>query len=158
MGAVLAKYNKNLLDTPEKNNSPQGDSERNPPPKPVDSFGSSNKDPKNNKPKKYSYRACALFYTYTGPAAPARQSSKSEALRRIYMYKKVSNSKINLKSKSAKSTNASDPNKPPKLEDNNNNTTKFPVYPHTPVKVYSDASVFKSDMLKDFKKVSIIYM
>jgi len=67
----------------------------------------------------------------------------------------LSNSKINKKSGQAKSTNASDPNKPPKPEDN---TTKFPVYPHTPVKVYSDASVFKSDMLKDFKKISIIYM
>ena len=41
--------------------------------------------------------------------------------------------------------------KPPKQEDNN--SIKSPIYPHTPVKVYSDASVSKSEMLKDFKGI-----
>ena len=39
-----------------------------------------------------------------------------------------------------------------------NNTIKYPVYPHTPVKVYINASLSKSNITKDFKDVSIIYM
>lgn len=37
-------------------------------------------------------------------------------------------------------------------------TTKTPIYPNTPVKIYDDAEESKSDMLKDFKDKSIIYM
>jgi len=48
------------------------------------------------------------------------------------------------------------PNKSSKPEDNND--IKSPIYPHTPVKVYIDANVSKSDITKDFKDVSIIYM
>lgn len=84
---VLAKYNKNFLDTPEKNNSPQGD---------YSGSSSSNKDqdPKDNKPKKSS-----------------------------------------------------------KQEDKNTKNCP-PVYPHTPVKVYMNADVSRSDIIKDFKEVS----
>ena len=49
------------------------------------------------------------------------------------------------------------PNKSSELE-NSNGLAKSPVYPHTPVKVYHDASVSKFDIYKDFKDVSIIYM
>jgi hypothetical protein len=49
------------------------------------------------------------------------------------------------------------PNKSSEL-DNSNSLAKSPVYPHTPVKVYNDASVSKFDIYKDFKDVSIIYM
>lgn len=49
------------------------------------------------------------------------------------------------------------PNKSSGLE-NSNSLAKSPVYPHTPVKVYHDANVSKSDIYKDFKDVSIIYM
>ena len=49
------------------------------------------------------------------------------------------------------------PNKSSGLE-NSNSLAKSPVYPHTPVKVYHDASVSKFDIYKDFKDVSIIYM
>lgn len=49
------------------------------------------------------------------------------------------------------------PNKSSELE-NSNSLAKSPVYPHTPVKVYHDASVSKFDIYKDFKDVSIIYM
>lgn len=41
---------------------------------------------------------------------------------------------------------------------NSNNLAKSPLYPCTPVKVYHDASVSKSDINKDFKDVAIIYM
>ena len=50
-------------------------------------------------------------------------------------------------------------NKPNKsFEQEDNNTIKSPIYPHTPVKVYIDVLVSKSDIYKDFKDVSIIYM
>ena len=49
------------------------------------------------------------------------------------------------------------PNKSNEIE-NSKSLAKSPVYPHTPVKVYRDASVSKSDIYKDFKDVSIIYM
>lgn len=49
-------------------------------------------------------------------------------------------------------------NKPNKSDENSKSLVKFPVYPHTPVKVYPDASVSKSDIYKNFKDVSIIYM
>lgn len=49
-------------------------------------------------------------------------------------------------------------NKPNKSSENSKSLAKSPVYPHTPVKVYQDASVSKSDINKDFKDVSIIYM
>ena len=49
------------------------------------------------------------------------------------------------------------PNKSNEIE-NSKSLAKSPVYPHTPVKVYHDASVSKSDIYKDFKDVSIIYM
>ena len=49
-------------------------------------------------------------------------------------------------------------NKPNKPSVNSKNLIKSPVYPDTPVKVYQDASVSKSDIYKDFKDVSIIYM
>lgn len=48
------------------------------------------------------------------------------------------------------------PNKSSKQEDNN--TKNSPILPHNPVKVYIDAKVSKSDIIKDFKNVSIIYM
>lgn len=47
------------------------------------------------------------------------------------------------------------PNKSSKQEDNTQNS---PIRPHIPVKVYIDAKVSKSDITKDFKNVSIIYM
>lgn len=37
-------------------------------------------------------------------------------------------------------------------------TTKTPIYPNTPVKIYDDAQESKLDMLKDFKNKVIIYM
>ena len=49
-------------------------------------------------------------------------------------------------------------NKPNKSDENSKSLVKSPVYPHTPVKVYADASVSKSDIYKDLKDVSIIYM
>lgn len=49
-------------------------------------------------------------------------------------------------------------NKPNKSDENPNSLVKSPVYPHTPVKVYLNASVSKSDIYKDLKDVSIIYM
>ena len=49
------------------------------------------------------------------------------------------------------------PNKSNEIE-NSQSLAKSPVYPHTPVKVYHDASVSMSDIYKDFKDVSIIYM
>lgn len=51
-------------------------------------------------------------------------------------------------------------NKPNKSseKENSNGLAKSPVYPHTPVKVYHDASISKFDIYKDFKDVSIIYM
>lgn len=64
-----------------------------------------------------------------------------------------------------------DPSGPPKKDPKSNKPNKFTeiensksltksraVYPHTPVKVYHDASVSKLDIYKDFKDVSIIYM
>lgn len=49
------------------------------------------------------------------------------------------------------------PNKSFEIE-NSKILAKSPVYPNTPVKVYHDANVSKSDIYKDFKDVSIIYM
>ena len=49
------------------------------------------------------------------------------------------------------------PNKPCESGDKNS-TNKLPIYPHTPVKVYVDAHISKSDITKDFKDLSIIYM
>lgn len=49
------------------------------------------------------------------------------------------------------------PNKSSEIE-NSKSLAKLPVYPHSPVKVYNDASVSKVDIYKDFKDVSIIYM
>ena len=37
------------------------------------------------------------------------------------------------------------------------NAIKSPIYPHTPVKVYFDAKVSKSEYTKDFKETSLIY-
>lgn len=53
-----------------------------------------------------------------------------------------------------------DPEGSPEKDRNNkaNKSPKFPIYPNTPVKVYLDANVSKSDITKDFKDVSIIYM
>ena len=49
------------------------------------------------------------------------------------------------------------PNKSSNLEDKNN-IDKSPIYPHTPFKVYLDASVSKPEITKDFKDASIVYM
>lgn len=49
-------------------------------------------------------------------------------------------------------------NKPNKNTENSKSLAKSPVYPHTPIKVYQVASISKSDINKDFKDVSIIYM
>lgn len=82
----MGQDSKKLFDTSQTNNSTRGDPE-----------GSPNKDPKNNKPNKFS---------------------KQEY----------------------------------------NNTIKSPIYLYTPVKVYIDAKVYKSDITNDFIDVSIIYM
>lgn len=52
--------------------------------------------------------------------------------------------------------NDNKPNKSSEQEDNN--TKNSPILPHTPVKVYIDANASKSDIIKDFKNVAIIYM
>jgi len=49
-------------------------------------------------------------------------------------------------------------NKPNKSDENSKSLVKSPVYPHTPVKVYPDASVSKYDIYKDLKDIAIIYM
>ncbi|GAA5111631.1 hypothetical protein GCM10023339_13840 [Alloalcanivorax gelatiniphagus] len=49
-------------------------------------------------------------------------------------------------------------NKPNKSSKQDDNTKNSPILPHNPVKVYIDAKVSKSDIIKDFKNVSIIYM
>lgn len=58
--------------------------------------------------------------------------------------------------KNSMEPNENKPNKSSKPEDKEQ--FKSPIYPHTPVKVYIDAKVSKSDIAKDFKDVSIIYM
>lgn len=88
-----------------------------------------------------------LNYAYNKMSTISENNPKED-------YNSLTESKIN--SESEQGTGPELNSKPPKPEDNN--SMKSPIYPHTPVKVYSDASVSKSEMLKDFKGVSIIYM
>ena len=68
----------------------------------------------------------------------------------------ITKSKINSSKSEQDQRTGPGPNKPPKQEDNN--TIKSPIFPHTPVKVYENAAISKKDIVKDFKEVPLIYM